>query len=163
MQYENYRRISSDRAVQPLGLVRDNGVWFLAAFCLLRQDLRLFRADRIANLHKTQVVFERPAQFDVGDFTKERLQTTPARFNTEVWLAVSPETIRYELVPPRAKLTVEDGGMVLRYGVNNLERHAARLLEFQCGMEIRQPPELRQAFRTLAVRAMSVFEQPIAQ
>ena len=158
MQYANYQRVSSQRTVQPLGLVRDNGVWFLAAFCLLRQDLRLFRADRIAQVRKTQVLFERPARFDVGDFTTERLQTTPAQFHTEVWLATSPETIRYELVPPRAKLTVEDGGMVLRYGVNNLERHAARLLEFQCEIEVRSPPELTAAFALVAARALKILE-----
>jgi predicted DNA-binding transcriptional regulator YafY len=159
MRYENYGRIASERTVRPLGLVRDTGIWFLAAFCLLRQDLRLFRADRIADLHKTQVAFEPPAQFDVQDFTTERLHATPARFDTEVWLEVSPETIRYELVPPRAKLTVEGVGMVLRCGVNNLERHAARLLEFQCRIEIRTPPELKTAFGSVAARARQVFEQ----
>lgn len=159
MQYQSYQRVSSERTVQPLGLVRDNGIWFLAAFCLLRQDLRLFRADRIADLQKTQVTFESPAQFDVQQFTKERLQATPARFSTEVWLETSPATIRYELVPPRAKLTVEGSGMVLRCGVNNLEQHAARLLEFQCAIEIRSPLELKAAFGLLAARAMNIFEQ----
>jgi predicted DNA-binding transcriptional regulator YafY len=158
MHYENHQRVSSQRRVRPLGLVRDGGIWFLAAHCLLRHDLRLFRVDRIASVQKTQTPFEPPNHFDVRDFTKEKLQTTPAQFKTEVWLELNPETIPYDLVPPRAIFKAEGGGMTLRCNVNDLERHAARLLEFNCRLEIRFPPEFKTAFRGLAQRAMQVFD-----
>ncbi len=159
MQYANYQRILSQRTVQPLGLVRDNGVWFLGAYCLLRQDLRLFRVDRISSVHKTQISFTTSAQFNIEDFTKERLQATPAKYKTEVWLEITLEMMWFDLIPPRAKWTPENNGIVLRTNVNNLEQYAARLLEFNCRLEIRFPPELKIAFRELATRAMRVFEQ----
>ena len=158
MHYENHRQVSSQRRVQPLGLVRDTGIWFLAAHCLLRQDLRLFRVDHIASIQKTQTAFEPLNNFDVKNFIKEKLQTAPARFKTEVWLELNPETAPYDLVPPRAIFKAEGSGMTLRCNVNDLERHAARLLEFNCRLEIRNPPELKTAFRAIAERALRIFE-----
>ncbi len=153
LEYENYRRHGSQRRVQPLGLVRESGYWFLAAYCLLRQDFRLFRVDRIATVRRTTERFEPPDDFDVRGFTQERLQAAPAQWQTEVWLETTPETVWYELIPPRAKLTVENNGMVLRCAVNSLERHAAILIGLNCRLEIRQPPELQAAFQTVSERA----------
>jgi predicted DNA-binding transcriptional regulator YafY len=154
IEYENHQKRSSQRSIEPLGLVREGGYWFLAAYCLLRQDFRLFRADRISAVQVTPETFEPRSNFDVRDFTRERLQETPAQWTTEVWLDATPQTIWYGLVPPRAKLTVENDGMVLRYGVNDLERYAARLLELKVRLEVRHPPELKTAFRAVAENAM---------
>jgi predicted DNA-binding transcriptional regulator YafY len=154
IEYETHQRRLSQRNVQPLGLVREEGYWFLAAYCLLRHDFRLFRADRIGSAHITTETFEPRNDFDVRAFTQERLQETPAHWQTEVWLETTPETIWRGLVPPRAKLTVEGDGMVIRYRVNDLERYAARLLELKVRLEVRSPPELRTAFRVVAENAM---------
>jgi predicted DNA-binding transcriptional regulator YafY len=154
IDYQNHHKRSSQRSVEPLGLVREGGHWFLAAYCLLRQDFRLFRADRIAAVQVMPETFEPPADFDVREFTRGRLQETPAQWQTEVWLETTPQTIWYGLVPPRAKLTVENHGMVLRCSVNDLERYAARLLEFKVRLEVRHPPELKTAFRLVAENAV---------
>ena len=159
MTYQNYKRVTSQRTVQPLGLVRDEGTWFLAAYCLLRQDWRLFRVDRILTAHKTQVGFEHPAHFDVRNFTEQALQNTPAQWKTEVWLETTSETLRYDLLPARASVTDENGGVVLRCGVNDLKGYAARLLAFNYCLEVRSPPELKSAFREIAERALKVFQQ----
>jgi predicted DNA-binding transcriptional regulator YafY len=156
--YETHQKRSSQRAVQPLGLVREDGYWFLAAYCLLRQDFRLFRADRIGNVQITTQTFEPRHDFDVRAFTQERLRETPAQWQTEVWLETTPATIWRGLVPARAKLSVEGDGMVIRYRVNDLERYAARLLELKVPLEVRAPTELRTAFQILAERATRIFK-----
>ncbi len=53
MQYvkENYE--FSERMVIPEALVWRDGYWYLAAFCLLRQEKRTFRVDRIIKAKKT--------------------------------------------------------------------------------------------------------------
>lgn len=154
--YDNARGETSARTVEPLGLVREGGTWFLAAYCLWRQDRRLFRVDRIREAQKTLVGFEAPEAFDARAFTEAQLQNMPARWHAEVWLELPPETLRYALLPPRAAITEENGGVVLRCGVNDLEAFAARLLEFGCPFEIRSPTELLAAFGRLAERAHKV-------
>jgi predicted DNA-binding transcriptional regulator YafY len=158
MQYRNQQRVSSQRRVQPLGLVRDQGAWFLVAYCLTRQDVRLFRADRIGEARVSQVQFSPPTDLNVHDFTKTRLQNIPAAWRIEVWFDATPETLRYDLIPPRTELTRVEDGFVLRCGVNNLVAFAARLLEFGCDFKVRHPPELKAAFATVAKRALQVLE-----
>ncbi|QTD41817.1 YafY family protein [Sporosarcina sp. Te-1] len=36
-----------ERTIQPIGLYSYNGFWYCPAYCFLRKDIRLFRADRI--------------------------------------------------------------------------------------------------------------------
>lgn len=156
MTYENFQSITTARTVEPLGLVRDGGTWFLAAHCLWRQDRRLFRVDRILEAQRTQVGFASPEGFDARAFIQERLQNVPARWLAEVWLEATSETLRYDLLPPRAAATDENGGVVLRCGINDLEGFAARLLEFGCPFEVRSPTELRAAFGRLAERALQL-------
>lgn len=43
----------TSRTIEPLGLVRFGEHWHLAAYCRLREDLRVFRADRIGHLAPT--------------------------------------------------------------------------------------------------------------
>ena len=45
--YSHYSDQTTQREVEPLGMVFYTGRWHLIAFCRLRQDLRDFRADRI--------------------------------------------------------------------------------------------------------------------
>lgn len=33
--------------IQPIGLYSHNGFWYCPAYCFLREEIRLFRADRI--------------------------------------------------------------------------------------------------------------------
>jgi predicted DNA-binding transcriptional regulator YafY len=54
IEYDGIARGSrTARVVEPLGLVRFTDRWHLAAYCRLREDLRVFRADRIVTLTPT--------------------------------------------------------------------------------------------------------------
>lgn len=55
------RAEATDRAIEPLGLVRLGNVWLLSAYCRLREDLRAFRSDRIRDAAPTGETFsDRP-------------------------------------------------------------------------------------------------------
>lgn len=57
--YYNSSRDSGKRNVYPYKLVYKDKAWYLYAFCLLRNENRLFRLSRIKNLFLTEVHFER--------------------------------------------------------------------------------------------------------
>ncbi|WP_152655583.1 YafY family protein [Oceanobacillus sp. CFH 90083] len=46
IQYDSQKEIK-ERTIQPIGLYSHNGFWYCPAYCFLRKDIRLFRADRI--------------------------------------------------------------------------------------------------------------------
>ncbi|WP_127484445.1 helix-turn-helix transcriptional regulator [Paenibacillus ehimensis] len=49
--------IRSERSVEPLNLLWEKGVWYLEAYCRLRQARRYFRVSRIARLDVTETTF----------------------------------------------------------------------------------------------------------
>ncbi len=60
----------TSRSIEPLGLVRIRDQWHLAAYCRLRGDLRVFRADRIHTLHTRDERYEDRPGLSFEDFVR---------------------------------------------------------------------------------------------
>jgi predicted DNA-binding transcriptional regulator YafY len=68
------------REMEPLGLVRLEPLWLVPAYCRLRRDLRVFRADRILEARLTGERFEPRPGLTLDDFVRrERDAPVPAR------------------------------------------------------------------------------------
>lgn len=48
--FSNYTEQTNERVVEPLGLVHYSGRWHMIGYCLLREDFRDFRTDRIQKI-----------------------------------------------------------------------------------------------------------------
>ncbi len=53
-----------------------NNKWYVTGFCHLRNDIRIFRADRIESLMLTENNFYRPEHFSARDFFMKNLLPT---------------------------------------------------------------------------------------
>ncbi len=80
------RGASERRTVRPRELFSHHGQWYLSAFCLTRQDARLFRLDRVQALEVTSRAFT-PDQAVAGQLPN------PAR--GEVKVRFGPQVARY--------------------------------------------------------------------
>lgn len=58
LEYQDEKEVSSNRRVNPLGLVYWGAAWTLVAWCQLRNDHRLFRLDRIQSAEVLDRTFE---------------------------------------------------------------------------------------------------------
>ncbi|MBI3596583.1 MAG: WYL domain-containing protein [Nitrospirae bacterium] len=58
------------REIEPIGLVRYANVWLVPAYCRLRQDLRVFRADRIVETKLTEEEFKPRPGLTLQDYIK---------------------------------------------------------------------------------------------
>lgn len=56
------------RTVNPYGLVNISGIWYLVAHCLLRQQIRHFRLDRMSDLQEEHKFFQKPEEFYLPDY-----------------------------------------------------------------------------------------------
>lgn len=72
------------REVDPYGLISIHNIWFLVAYCHLRQDMRNFRLDRIESLELLDKTFQRPADFEMRERTRERDIVVRVQFDHEV-------------------------------------------------------------------------------
>ncbi|MFS0724955.1 helix-turn-helix transcriptional regulator [Paenibacillus sp. 1P07SE] len=52
--YMDAQGAGSDRKVEPLRLYWERGSWYMEAYCLTRQALRLFRVSRLTQVHLTE-------------------------------------------------------------------------------------------------------------
>ena len=68
--YASLQGQNTERTVRPLGLWFWGKVWTLIAWCELREDFRMFRADRISKLDETEVFRDEPGR-RLSDFYRE--------------------------------------------------------------------------------------------
>jgi predicted DNA-binding transcriptional regulator YafY len=66
LRYRDRERKTTERTVDPLGLVAKAGIWYLVARA--GEEYRTFRAERIQGVTPTDIAFVRPAGFDLDAF-----------------------------------------------------------------------------------------------
>ncbi|MDT2815244.1 helix-turn-helix transcriptional regulator [Vagococcus carniphilus] len=59
IDYRNYDNVVSNRKIEPMSLIFKNYTWYLFAYCLLKDDFRLFRVSRIKDYHMEEQLFKR--------------------------------------------------------------------------------------------------------
>lgn len=77
--YSSYSEQTSDREVEPLGLVYYSSRWHLIAFCRLRNDMRDFRTDRIRKIQVLPETYNPEDHPSQKDFMHEMLGGTDAK------------------------------------------------------------------------------------
>ena len=58
------------RAIEPIGLVRYANVWLVPAYCRLREDLRVLRADRVVEARLTPEMFSPRPGLTLSDYIR---------------------------------------------------------------------------------------------
>jgi predicted DNA-binding transcriptional regulator YafY len=144
----------TERTVDPYGLVYLNGLWYLPAYCHLRQDLRVFRLDRIRDVTALDPTFEPPASFDSLAFVQQSLAEMPSLWRVEVLLATTLGDARRRIAPFQATLEEVPSGVLLRANTEALEEFVRRLVATGIPFTVRAPDELRDALREMASELM---------
>jgi proteasome accessory factor C len=104
------RHQSEHRPVDPYGIVHHAGEWYFVGHCHNRGDVRTFRIDRIAALKTTGERFDRPADFDLEAYRRERLYVPSADAIT-VRIQLDPLAVtRVGANWPVGEVTLQDDG-----------------------------------------------------
>jgi predicted DNA-binding transcriptional regulator YafY len=156
--YRSWREETTERAIDPYGVVYFAGRWYAAGYCHLRADLRVFRLDRVLSATLLDQSFARPESFDSLAFVQRTLANTPGEWAIEALLKLDLATAQCRVPPWLALLEQAPEGVVLRCNVQRLEWVAHFLAGLGCGVVVRRPPELRDALRELAVSLAAMAE-----
>lgn len=74
ISYRNrHEEQSSNRVIDPYGVVNWNNKWYTIAFCHRRKEIRSFRVERILNITRTPFSFKRPEDFSARAFFMNKL------------------------------------------------------------------------------------------
>lgn len=154
--YIDSEGVTTNRTVNPWGLIQHEGRWFLAAYCCLREAPRLFRVDRMEAVELLREPFEPPQPFDLRVFLYERMALVDAPWDVEVRFCGPITIVESRLPRAYAVLSPEGDGTIARFTTSDLDDTAVTLLTVGYAVEIRRPEELRNAFRRVGQRAEAI-------
>jgi len=161
MRYQSWEGGESERGFDPYGILFNEGYWYTAGYCHLRQDLRTFRLDRILALEPRDQTFERPENFDVLEHVLNSLTSWPGNQHVEVLMHTTMEHAQQLISHLMGTLEQSEDGVIFRRAPYQLEWVALFFMSLDFPVEIRQPLALRDMLRAMAARALQLAgDQP---
>lgn len=150
LTYENARGERSERTVQPLTLCFKAREWYLKAFCLERQDHRLFKLNRISALRLTDKTFL-PRPWPEEDAPPPAaFPEVVLRFERGVAYRVYDEFDESQITPQ------PDGALIARARMPADDWLTGYLLSFGAAVTVLEPAVLN---RVLAEEARKIWEK----
>jgi len=148
--YRSWQDEMSERRFDPYGVVYNEGYWYTAGHCHLRQDLRTFRLDRIQSISKVDETFDDPGSVDLLGYVLSAIANVPGPYQVEVLLKTTMDKAQAHIPSYLATLEPCAEGIMMRRAANNLEWVAMLLLSLDFPVEVKQPDELRSVLQRLA-------------
>jgi predicted DNA-binding transcriptional regulator YafY len=142
--------------VDVYGLVQHLGGWYAAGWCHLREDVRVFRLDRVQSLATEPETFERPADFDARAHVAATLATAPYRWHIEVILEAAVEQLRPLVPEGLAVLRSVSEGVLLESGVEHLGPFARFIISLGFPFRIVRPDALCVEVRRIGVELLEI-------
>jgi len=68
VRYKNYNGEVSERIIRPYGVVLKNSEWYVAAFCELKDEIRIFKCSRLESIQVLNESFNKAENFYLEEF-----------------------------------------------------------------------------------------------
>lgn len=146
LRYHSYRANETlAREVEPDQLTHHHGVWYLGGYCLLRQDQRSFRLDRIDELRVLETTFQ------------PRTAAAPPAAPATVRVRFDPSVLRWVRERQHFGYVADEADGVLRYAVSDLAELLPWLLSWGARAEVLEPEALRERVREEAAKLVAIL------
>ncbi len=159
MRYHSGQDQETGRAVDSYGLIFHSGIWYTVGYCHLRQDLRVFRLDRVLQVELLEENFTRPLEFDSLDHLRRSMASMPGTWKVEVLLEMPWKEAEREVPPTMAMLEQVRNGVLMSCYTQDLDWMAYFLINLRCPFVVRKPSELRAALHNLAAEIVQLAER----
>ena len=159
IDYQSSHNKSTHRKVEPYGISGWQGHWYLIGYCCLRQGHRVFRLDRIQQLHILTETFEKAQEFDHEAFVRERYESDGMQMEIEFQADLS--TVQQKIPVLYGTLTPIPTGVLLQEHYDDVEAMARYLVALDLPFVIHHPPELREALLRLGQRLVQIATTPL--
>ena len=150
LRYRAAEGTLTSRDFDVYGLVFRTGRWYVVGYCHLREGLRTLRLDRVAHGEATDRTFERPEDFDAGEYLSRALATLPRATPVEVFLRTDMATAKREAFHTLGALEPCADGVILRGSFDEAEWYARELMRLPFEFEVREPMDLADTLAELA-------------
>ncbi|SEG81703.1 Predicted DNA-binding transcriptional regulator YafY, contains an HTH and WYL domains [Thermomonospora echinospora] len=148
--YRSWKGETSERDLDPYGLVFHSGRWYVTGHDHLSGQIRTFRVDRVRSVGQLPHTYQVPDGVDPVEHVTRSLAAVPYAHEVEVLLETGLQEARRRIPSTTATLTPADGGVLLTTRAQRLDGMALMLAGLGWPFVVRRPPELREAVRHLA-------------
>ncbi len=143
-----------EREVNPYGLIHTGKSWYIIGFCMLRQAIRAFRIERIAELRIMSSNFERPSNFSLDeDQRNDRTLRIRVLFDHESAAWVREEPSFYAVAHEPC-----DAGLLVTLLARNEHDVTQWLLSWGAHVQILEPDSLRQRLAIEVERMLENYQ-----
>jgi predicted DNA-binding transcriptional regulator YafY len=158
MTYQNSNSPRCEqREVNPYVLVHRSGWWYMIGFCQMRQDIRTFRVDRIAELNLTDQTFSLPADFDIHAYIAQEWQYIP---QITVRMCFAPQFTHLAKYGRGYWGTHEeqpDGSVIVTFNAPDVYAAASNALAYGPGVTVLEPLEVCQMVQEWAREVTNLY------
>ncbi|MBC8170240.1 MAG: YafY family transcriptional regulator [Anaerolineae bacterium] len=156
IEYHGGNKSPNQRTIDVYGLVYHAGFWYIVGYCHLREDLRIFRLDRVGQSRLLDTTFTPPPHFDALQYVLDSIAGLPGAWSIEVLLRTTLDEARTRVSADVALLEAVDQGVMMRSWADGLDWMARYLVGLNLPLTVIKPPELRDALQQLAGRIMQM-------
>ncbi len=160
IRYQAVEGKPTEREIDVYGLVFTGGAWYAVAYCHLRESLRVFRLDRVQQVHVLEDYFEPPADFDALDYLLTSFAKAPGFWRIEVLLKTTLEYARDRVPGDMALLEETPDGVLLTCYSDGLDWIGRFLIRLACPFTVLEPPDLRDHLRKIAESIIDMSAEP---
>jgi len=149
---------TTDREVDPYGLMFRERAWYLVGHCHLRQEVKMFRVERILNLQVLEQQCEPPADFSLdgymaGAWGVERGEEREVAIHFRPPVARLIKEVKWH--PSQQLEELKDGSVVMTVHTGSHHEIARWVVGFGSNASVLQPEELRMKVLEIAKGCVS--------
>jgi predicted DNA-binding transcriptional regulator YafY len=155
INYYSYSRdVTSERVVDPYVLTFRRRAWYLIAFCHTRNDIRMFRVNRIKRLNYTGKAFSYPPNFSLEEYMANSWHTMRKGEETEVVVKfdarIAPLIKEVNWHPTQQIEDLPDGSILYTVTVAGTKEISFWILGYGYQAEVISPESLREEIAAVA-------------
>ncbi len=147
LRYADTTGKPSDRDIDPYGLARRGGRWYVVGHCHLRKDIRSFRIDRVGTVERLDIPFKRPTNFNALAYLTVSIATLPRTHAIEVRLDTGLGEARREISETLGILVASADTVRLLAQTDDLDWFARQLAGLPFDFTVIRPAALREAVK----------------
>lgn len=155
--------IREERKIDPYGLICKAGVWYLAAHCHQRGQIRTFRIDRIKGAKELKESFSLPDDFDINRYWKESVKAYEERkgeYRVKIKVDREMASIARRYIWDGEEVVVQsDGSIIFQMDVDDFGYATHFALGFGQYAEVLEPEELRKRVAQEAGRVVKRYRK----
>lgn len=157
-----HRAALTERVIRPYGMAEHGGDWYVVAHDSERDRPVTFRVDRIREAELLESEFEIPDAFDVERWRRDG-DFVPKPGKTVARVLFRPEVARFarEELPRKDLTDLPDGSLLARVRVGSEVWFVSWVLKYGRGVEVLDPPELRERICETCRRIFAFYDRPL--